>query len=259
MVRSTTARWALVAVAAAALAACSGGDDGAADLPTIAVDPTAPPPSTSPATDATPSSAGTTTVTTDAAASTTTDPSAGPMFSDDLGVRVDTAPGVNTRGDTRQLMPEGLYVHIAWEPDPNDPSVFTVQPEDVEILEAYANAVATYYRAATTTLSLESPDFAKYFVDAGAKYEASFTQARSGGYALAIGTAVVLRPYVLADQRSETAAVVLDCYLAEQEFLPVGSPLPAVELSKSPTLATMTKGVGGWQVDLIATEQQACF
>ncbi len=89
------------------------------------------------------------TVTTEAVASTVADSGlTGPMFSDALGIKVASAPGVNTAGDTRQLLPEGLYVHLAWEPDPNDPSVFTVQPDDIEILEAYANAVTTYYRAA---------------------------------------------------------------------------------------------------------------
>ena len=87
------------------------------------------------------------------------------MFSDALGVKVDTAPGVNTAGDTRQLLPEGLYVHIAWEPDPNDPSVFTVQPDDVEILEAYANASLAYYRALIDHEYRRSDDFEPYMID----------------------------------------------------------------------------------------------
>ena len=124
------------------LVACSGGDN---DVPPPSLDSvvTAPP-----TTDASTTSTSATT-TPDSVASTdapttvsptTVAEAGGPMFSDALGVKVDTAPGVNTAGDTRQLLPEGLYVHIAWEPDPDDPSVFTVQPDDVEILEAYANA-----------------------------------------------------------------------------------------------------------------------
>ena len=169
----------LTALACALLAACSGGNE-VADLTTVAPAPS----STAPAattTEPEPSAvttteAVTTTPDTTAAAPDTTvadDGLTGPTFSDALGVKVDGAPGVRTRGDTRQLLPEGLYVHIAWEPDPQDPSVFTVQPDDVEILEAYANAVTTYYRAAMTTLTLDDPDFERYFVDAGAKYAES--------------------------------------------------------------------------------------
>ncbi len=147
----------------------------------------------------------------------------GPMFSDALGVKVATAPGVNTPGDTRQLLPAGLYVHIAWQADPTDASVFTVQPDDIPILEAYANAVTTYYRAATTTLTTDDPAFDRYYVDGGAKYDDSFAEAQDGGYTLSLGAGVVLRPYVLADQRDEVSAVVLDCYLQDEQYVLAGT------------------------------------
>ena len=167
---------------------------------------------------------------------------------------------MNTRGDTRQLLPEGLYVHIAWEPDPNDPSVFTVQPDDIEILEAYTNAVTTYYRAATTTVTTDDPDFAKYFVDAGAKFETSFREARDGGYLLDLGAGVVLRPYVLGDQRSEDSAVVLDCYLENQEYRKSSDgDRDEGDLQTSPTIATMTRIDGTWKVDIAAIEATACL
>ena len=60
--------------------------------------------------------------------------------------------------------------------------MFTPQPDDVEILEAYANAVLTYYRAATTTLTTDDPDFEKYYVDGGALLDTAFNEAKSGGY-----------------------------------------------------------------------------
>ncbi|MEK7425188.1 MAG: hypothetical protein AAB131_15260 [Actinomycetota bacterium] len=184
----------------------------------------------------------------------------GPMFSDALGVKVDSAPGVNTRGDTRQLLPEGLFVHIAWESDPNDLSVFTAQPEDIEILEAYANAMLTFYRESMSTVTTESPDFATYFVDAGATYADNFAEARAGGYVGSLGSGVVLRPYMLGDRRTATSAVLLDCYLENEGYIlrQGGSP-DLGPLEPSGTIATMTKQSGHWQVSAIGTEPKACL
>ncbi|MFM6182764.1 MAG: hypothetical protein ACKPA8_14910, partial [Dolichospermum sp.] len=53
-------------------------------------------------------------------------------------------------GDTRRLLDEGVWVHIAWEPDPTDASVFTVQPDDTPILEAYAMANEVNYQLPIT-------------------------------------------------------------------------------------------------------------
>jgi hypothetical protein len=184
----------------------------------------------------------------------------GPMFSDELGVKVDTAPGVNTRGDTRQLLPEGLYVHIAWESDPDDLSVFTVQPDDIEILEAYANATLAYYTAALSSMTIDAPEFTKYFVDRGAEYEEGFAEARLGGYVASLGSGVILRPYVLGDQRTETSAVVFDCYLEDQDYIARSGGVATLgPLETSGTLATMSKRDGSWKVDVIATETAACL
>src|SRR5688500_14925038 len=143
----------------------------------------------------------------------TTEPGiTGPMFSDALGTKVDTAPGVNTPGDTRELMP-GLWVHIAWEPDPNDPSVFTVQPGDEEILEAYANARRVYYEAATTTVDISSPEWAEYYLDAGEQYREILEDRTRNGERRDLDLGVVIRPYIPVDQRTATSAVVLDCQL----------------------------------------------
>lgn len=267
--RPTRARL-LVALALAVAATACSDDPELADVTTIAPPVTAdttaapttePAATTTEATEAT----GTTVAATspDTSASVATDAGTGPtgpMFSDALGVKVDTAPGVNTPGDTRQLLPEGLYVHIAWAADPDDPSVFTVQPDDVEILEAYANAVRTYYAAALTTLTTDDPDFERFYIDGGAKFETSFAEARSGGFALSLGGGVVLRPYIPADQRTATSAVVLDCYLEDQAFyLPsVGAPIQG-ELEQSPTIATMVEVDGNWKVEVSATEPAACL
>ncbi len=251
------------------ISACSGGND-VADLTTV---PTPPATAATPTTEAVVSTTvvETTSVTTapnatDAPTSTEPDDGddgsngvTGPMFSDALGTKVERAPGVNTRGDTRQLLPEGLYVHIAWEPDPDDPSVFTVQPDDIAILEAYANAVTTYYRAATTTVTTGDPDFAKYFVDAGAKYDDSFGEALAGNFLGSLGNGVVLRPYVLGDQRSDSTAVVLDCYLQNEQFIPRGTAPRLSELVPTGQIATMVLMTDSWKIDVAAGEPRACL
>jgi hypothetical protein len=182
----------------------------------------------------------------------------GPVFSDALGVRVATAPGVTTRGDTRQLLPAGLYVHIAWEADPDDPSVFTVSPDDVEILEAYAHAVATYYRAATTTLTTDDPDFDRYYLDGGALVDNAFAQRLAEGSVLSLGAGVVLRPYIVQDQTNDDEAVVLDCYLQNEQYIPLGSSSKLGELVPEGQVVTLVKSDGEWKVDAAATEGRAC-
>lgn len=275
--RRSVTRWPVAAVAASAalavVGACAGDGEAIPDLslspvtsaatagssvPGSATTSSDEPAATvaSPATTATATSAaGSSVPTTDGASAIT-----GPMFSDALGVKVDSAPGVNTRGDTRQLLPEGLFVHIAWESDPNDLSVFTAQPEDIEILEAYANAMLTFYRESMSTVTTESPDFATYFVDAGATYADNFAEARAGGYVGSLGSGVVLRPYMLGDRRTATSAVLLDCYLENEGYIlrQGGSP-DLGPLEPSGTIATMTKQSGHWQVSAIGTEPKACL
>lgn len=247
-------------VTALGLAACSGGSNEVSP-PSLDSVVTAPPTSDSTSTSAAPSSTTDTVDTTGVSttgAPTTTAQAGGPMFSDALGVKVDTAPGVNTPGDTRQLLPEGLYVHIAWAPDPNDPSVFTVQPDDVEILEAYANASLTFHRAAISDVTTSSPDFDRFYVDGGAQYEANFESARSGGYVGSLGSGITLRPYVLADRREADTAVVFDCTLDDGEFV-----LPGAEGDPDPPtekglVATMRRVGGMWKVDKTGGEPAAC-
>ena len=270
---------AVLVATALGTAACSGGNE-VADItvvaptvvaPTVAVSTVAvsdapdtlatTPPGTSPET--TPSTSPAASVSTPATTATPStsavDGLSGPTFSDALGVRVDTAPGVRTRGDTRRLLDEGLYVHIAWEADPDDASVFTVQQEDIEILEAYANASLAYYRAAIGDRTTDDPAFGRWFVRAGENYEATFAQARDGGYVGSLGNGVVLRPYVLADQRDAASATVVDCYLQNEQYVAQGGEPVLAPLAPKGTVATMVLASRGWQVDSIAEESGACL
>ena len=188
------------------LAACTNSGNQVTPVSFDTIVPAAPTTSTStPATTA----AATTTVQTTVAATldpTTTamSPTAGltgPMFSDALGVKVATAPGIHTAGDTRQLLPEGLFVHLAWESDPNDFSVFSPIPEDIPILEAYTNASLAFYRAATTDVMVDPAAFSPFMIDSGAQFVESLSEALASGYVDSLGAGVTLRPYVLADHR----------------------------------------------------------
>ncbi|MEY4229432.1 MAG: hypothetical protein RLZZ362_281 [Actinomycetota bacterium] len=258
------AAWALVVgfgvVAGSGMVACSGGAGEVAPVSLESVVPPLPSAATSPSTTgaATTSVATPDTVQPDTTRPSTTSPElTGPVFSDALGVKVATAPGVNTPGDTRQLLPEGLYVHIAWTADPTDPSVFTVQPDDIPILEAYANAVTTFYGAALTNVITDDPGFDEFFLDGGAKFDDAFARHREAQEVLRIGTGVVLRPYVLSDQTSATTAVVLDCTLGDSGYT-VGVPLEANGMKPDGTVATLSLVGGKWLIDKVSNEARAC-
>jgi hypothetical protein len=260
------AAWALVAgcsmVAGLGAVACSGG---AGEVAPVSLEPIA---STLPSAATTPSTtvAVTSVSTTDASQPDTTQPDTtfpeltGPVFSDELGVKVASAPGVNTPGDTRQLLPEGLYVHIAWTADPADPSVFTVQPDDIPILEAYANAVRTFYSAILSTVSTEDPGFEEFYLDAGAKFDEAFADRRGAGEIGDLGQGVVLRPYVLSDQTTATSAVILDCVLDGSAYVQMsGDPVVSRPIEPNGQLATMALVNGRWVLDKAATENRACM
>lgn len=270
-----TAAVALLVATALGTAACSGGTE-IADVTVVA--PSGPAVVTDPTPDASPSTTGdaapptseppsdsteptepspTTTATSGGPSTSSVDGLTGPAFSDALGVRVDTAPGVRTRGDTRRLLDAGLYVHLAWEADPDDPSVFTVQPDDIPILEAYANASLAYYRAATTTRTTEHPDFAKFIVDADDMFGRTFREARDGGFTLNLGSGVILRPYIVDSTAS--SAVVYDCYLQDELYVtPEESKEPGPLVPKG-QVVTLTRVDGAWLVDTAGELGQACL
>jgi hypothetical protein len=250
--RSTTA----ALVVALLASACSGARNQVAPIsiaPTVPSTTVSPAPSSSVAAPTAPAVASTTSSTVP-----NTEVPEGPTFSDDLGVKVDTAPGVTTKGDTRQLLPEGLYVHIAWESDPNDPAVVTVQPEDIPILEAYANAIATYYKAATGSLTLDDPDFAKYYVDKGEKFSQTFSTRRATNQALMIGSGVVLRPYVIDRGEASGVATVLDCFLADEAYGERGATKDVSTLEAQGGVFTLRLQEARWMVEVAAVSEDAC-
>lgn len=254
----------LCAALAAGVAACSGDSNQVAS---VSFDPLPSPPSVATADTASIAAEAatvpqTTTLATTAppttpppAPSTSDDGLTGPTFSDALGVKVDTAPGVYTRGDTRRLLAEGVYVHIAWEPDPNDASVFTVQPDDIAILEAYAMAQATYYRAAMGQIPTDHPDFDRYYIGGGERFDRAFGRRKATGIVLSLGAGVTLRPYVVADNRTAESAIVLDCLLEDEQEVPIGiTSTPGVQQPFN-LLVTMRLVERQWRIE--GTDEQA--
>jgi len=183
----------------------------------------------------------------------------GPMFSDSLGVKIDTAPGVHSRGDTRKLLDQGLWVHIAWEADPQDFSVYTAYPEDIEILEAYTRATLAYYKGALGLTPTTDPDFDLYMINGSTRFNEAFEERSAAGTILSLGSGVLLRPYVLGDQRSETTAVVLDCVLLDEQEISLASGSPTLgEFRPYPVVATMIKTSDGWKIDRLGSEPGVC-
>jgi hypothetical protein len=264
----------LCAALAAGVAACSGDSNqvasvsfdplpsppsvATADTASIAAEAATVPQTTTLATTAPATTALATTgpaTTAPPAPSTSDDGLTGPTFSDALGVKVDTAPGVHTRGDTRRLLAEGVYVHIAWEPDPNDASVFTVQPDDIAILEAYAMAQATYYRAAMGQIPTDHPDFDRYYIGGGERFDRAFGRRKATGVVLSLGAGVTLRPYVVADSRTAESVIVLDCLLEDEQEVPIGSTgTPGVQQPFN-LLVTMRLVERQWKIE--GTDEQA--
>lgn len=176
----------------------------------------------------------------------------------DLGDPVSDAPGVGTRGDTRRLLDEGLWVHLAWEPDPADPAVYAALPDDVAVLEAYTRAQLAYYRAALGLSDSDDPTLDEYLVDGVTRFADAFATRRAAGVRLWLGTGVVLRPYVLGDRRTATSAMVLDCYLHDEQELPIGTDPSAGPLRRYGLVVTMVVVDGRWKVDRIGSEAEVC-
>ncbi len=183
----------------------------------------------------------------------------GPRLSAGLGTAVDTAPSVRTRGDTRRLLTEGLFVHLAWEPDAKDPSVFTPLAEDLPILEAYIGAQLAYYRAALGLSRPDDPELDRFLVDGRVRFADAIAARAAAGLTLQLGSGVVLRPHVLGDQRTASTAVVLDCYLHDEQELPVGATAVPGPMRTYGLVATMVLLDGTWKVDRTGRETGVCL
>jgi len=193
-------------------------------------------------------------------APTSNPPLTGPMFSPDLGTKVDTAPGVTTRGDTRKLLDEGLWAHIPWEIDPNDLSQLSVNPEDVPIIEAYVRAQLVYYRAALGYTTLDDPDFTKYLYGGGHVLDKGFDELVAKGLRTSLGSGISLRPYLIGDRRTPTSAIIFDCNLSDEQQIPISGGTPKLgEMKRVNLVVEMVLDKGQWKLKSAGLQDGVCL
>lgn len=259
----------LLGLAVVAMAACAGSSSAEPDV-------TAPPPTTAPTTEQvttvdgsepTETEAPTTSTavsqSTDLPAETTTLETEG-LLPDDLGTRVDGAPGVNSPGEIVELI-DNVWLFVPSEPDPQDASVAVPLPEDAEIITAYGRAmIALYGQVTQNPIPVEpSEAMAAAFVDGGAKYsENVFAVRNAAGEHLGFqGDGDVLRPVVIADPRSELEAFIFDCAISGSHYVREDGSLADGEVGgtiRAPLIVRLVKQDGGWLVDDIQDDERAC-
>ena len=179
------------------------------------------------------------------------------------GTVVDSAPGVNSPGEIRELMPK-MWVFIPSAPDPADIHVQPPLPEDIEIIAAYIEE-----RTALGELITQNPnpaeasprliasrlDGAKSVTDSILKPDAQ------AGIYYDLAEGVVFRPIVIADPRSETEAFIFDCQLdasvrRHADGSLVDGEVPGVR--RFPQIARMVKAGGRWVVDVVSSDDRVC-
>jgi hypothetical protein len=70
---------------------------------------------------------------------------------------------------------------------------------------------------------------------------------------------VTLRPYVLGDNRTATSAVILDCYLEDEQEIAIGGSVSPGVQEPFNLLVTMTLVDGQWKVDGTDEQQGVCL
>ena len=86
---------------------------------------------------------------------------------DDLGPRLDSVPGVESPGEIIELV-DNVWFFVPSEPVEGDANVVPPLPEDIEIIEAYAEAKALTRPASMNPIPAEPSDrLAATFLDGG--------------------------------------------------------------------------------------------
>ena len=255
-----------------ALTACTSSSRTSKATVTAPV-PTAPPTvtanvATSTSTTGTPTTTATTR--TVASVATTTPPTAPPstvttavLLPDGIGTKVNAAPGVNTPGDIRQLIPK-MWVFIPSATDPNDNHVQPPRPGDIDIITAYIEEETAAYALIVQrpVPTVASPRLAAAQTASALAKAMEYYQGRAAAgdfYDLADG--LVLRPVVIADPRSVTEAFIFDCVLDGSGWRKSDGSLAKGEVAgvkRSPQIARIVKVDGRWITDVVSTDDRVC-
>jgi hypothetical protein len=186
------------------------------------------------------------------------------LLPDGIGKKVNAAPGVNTPGDIRELMPN-VWVFIPSAPDPNDNHVQPPLAGDIDIIAAYieertANFELITQRPLPTVLS---PRLIAASTPTGLDgvVEKKLKPFAAAGMYYDISGGILFRPVVIAEPRSDTEAFVFDCQIdatgwrnADGSFAEGDTP----GVKRSPQIARMKKIDGRWLTDGVSTDDRVC-
>ncbi|MBI4883653.1 MAG: hypothetical protein HY826_06305 [Actinobacteria bacterium] len=174
---------------------------------------------------------------------------------------VDSAPGVTTPGLFYELMPK-LWVYLPVVEDIPNGITWTLNAEDLPIIEAYLQARLVYYSAVTSDpMDFTSDGWEDYYVDGGQRLKGVMEPRGAAGQVVYLDAGVVLRPTVGGDGRTDIDALVLDCVLDgavrrnSDGSIAEGS-TPGV--GENPTGATLRLIDGEWRLDRITEALAAC-
>lgn len=239
-----------IVVMACALSACDSGGNAAPDTlgtlesvatlpPTTSTDPAAP--STLPA-------------------ATIDDGTLG-LSPDGPWRQVDSAPGVTTPGLFYELMPK-LWVYLPLEEDIPNGITWVLNEADLPIIEAYLQARLVYFTAVTSNpIDLELAGWDEWYMDGGAAYRPRLEARRAEGQVVDLDVGVVLRPFVMGEERTDTTAIVADCVLDGGVFrMPDGSLAAGSTLGVAADgiAARMDRTTGQWRILQIGSYEDAC-
>jgi hypothetical protein len=249
----------LMITVGAFVAGCGSGGSGApATVPPTSVPPA--PTSVSTTEGATiPTVPSSTTVATDPA---TTLPGTVGLSPDGPWRLVDSAPGITTPGLVYELMPK-LWVYLPTQEDLAHGITWTFTEADREIIEAYLQARLVYFQAVTSRpMDFASEGWSTFYVDGGQQFLDLLQPLGAAGQYVDLDAGVVLRPTVLGDERTDSAAVVFDCaldggvYRRSDGSLAEGSTIGVVPTGFG---FRMRVEAGSWKVGKYGSQPEACL